>query len=710
MLPVDSVVDSSQLREFNNPKVAGGGRLVWSQGWLLFAALLVLQYVAFVHYVQREIIWGYPALSDQIYYLQQSYDTFEQMLNHGPVHGLLFGFRLPLPQGSMIHVEAAALYLILGPSRLSALTVNFIDYAALQFVLLYTVLWLTKRWSAALFALGLLLAAMSPFGAAGGLYDFRIDFSVLCIYGMFTCLVIRSRVFLLPGWSSAAAAAATLLVLTRFLSAPSIAGVGGLLFLFLFWRARWDPDPAIREEHSRRIRSILWNAVGAACVLGPAIWFRREALWNYYVASQSSENAFRLAENGVHNALEFIGFYPRSLIVNHLGTIWLAAALTSMVAALGLSVGRNGGERLYRAAFPKGDPAAIFVAISFLVPLTVLTVWQARSAIVVDILVMPAIWCVLMLALGLCRSGGVLKLGSKRLPATALMAGVALAAGGYTQAAVVSRHAWSPQGKDDARQIVKMCNLIGKLSLEQGWREPRIASDRVREYLLPTFVGPVFYESGQGYVQVQGVLGMGVMPPPDSVAIEAVRQSDFAILAEPNAITETMPFNQAMKALEGKLFAIAKQDLMLVDTVDLSSEHLDVYMRPSLRLEGTGGSNWLTTDGATIVGPAELLQKRPTIKLEGPLESHQNYNQGWSVKAALLSPDGAAHYVPATITPPGDHYEIDVHLDPAMLPRSGTVKVHFAVDKYWVPRDQRVNEDTRRLTIPTPTRVAAVAR
>ncbi len=122
-------------------------RLFGPQGWFFFAVLIVVQYLAFAHYAQREIVWSYPTFSDPIHYSQQSYDTFEQMLSHGPVHGLLFGLRLPLAQGSLIHVEAAALYLVLGPPRLSALTVNFIGYAGLQFSFVYSVLWLTNRWA-----------------------------------------------------------------------------------------------------------------------------------------------------------------------------------------------------------------------------------------------------------------------------------------------------------------------------------------------------------------------------------------------------------------------------------------------------------------------------------------------------------------------------------------------------------------------------------
>lgn len=40
-----------------------------------------------------------------------------------------------------------------------------------------------------------MLAASTIFQSAGGLYDFWIDFSVLCLYGIWCCLIVWSRVF-----------------------------------------------------------------------------------------------------------------------------------------------------------------------------------------------------------------------------------------------------------------------------------------------------------------------------------------------------------------------------------------------------------------------------------------------------------------------------------------------------------------------------------
>ena len=105
-------------------------------GWFLFLLLLLLQWSLFLHYVQREILWGHPMSFDQITYLARSYGTFDQMLMQGPLQGFVYGLRMPVAQGVMIHPQAALLFLVIGASRLSALTLNFLYFALFQFLLL----------------------------------------------------------------------------------------------------------------------------------------------------------------------------------------------------------------------------------------------------------------------------------------------------------------------------------------------------------------------------------------------------------------------------------------------------------------------------------------------------------------------------------------------------------------------------------------------
>ncbi|HZU36936.1 MAG TPA: hypothetical protein VFA18_13540, partial [Gemmataceae bacterium] len=122
--------------------------------WAAIVLLLLVQFGMFRQFALREVVWSYPAYNDQLAYLEQSYQTYEKILDHGLIDGVLegmgihFGHLRMNAAGATLHVQAAVLYLLTGPSRMSALTLNFLYFAMLQVVLVATVRWLTGRWSA----------------------------------------------------------------------------------------------------------------------------------------------------------------------------------------------------------------------------------------------------------------------------------------------------------------------------------------------------------------------------------------------------------------------------------------------------------------------------------------------------------------------------------------------------------------------------------
>src|SRR5262249_55260118 len=164
----------------------------------------------------------------------------------------------------------------LGASRLSALTLNFIHFALLQVALAWVLLWLSKRWSVALFAVGLLLTAGAPFWWVGGLMDFRIDFMAMSLFGVFACLLLRSGVCASRGWSLAAGALAGLCVLTRFLTMLYFTALFGILFVA--FAARWWFGRGRRPESAARVVNlVLAGAVLVGCCL-PGVWVHRHGL------------------------------------------------------------------------------------------------------------------------------------------------------------------------------------------------------------------------------------------------------------------------------------------------------------------------------------------------------------------------------------------------------------------------------------------------
>ena len=202
-------------------------------GWVLVGAIVLLQWGTFVSFANREVTWRIPGYFDQTAYLALSYRAFEQMLSQGLLSGLWASFTAQIPQGNLLHPQAALLYLLRGPSRLSALTLNWLYLIFFECAVVYTLRWLSQRWSVAFVGFGLLLTTRARFAGAGGMMDFRTDFSAFCLYGIVLCAVVRSDVFKSFRWAAAVGISVAWTILFRHLTALSIALVLFLVLVFM---------------------------------------------------------------------------------------------------------------------------------------------------------------------------------------------------------------------------------------------------------------------------------------------------------------------------------------------------------------------------------------------------------------------------------------------------------------------------------------------
>lgn len=683
-------------------------------GWIILILILLFEWGLFVHFVQREILWGYPMSFDQITYLERSYETFDRMLTQGPLHGFMYGLQMPVSQGVLLHPQAALLFLLLGPSRLTALTLNFVYFAIFQSFLVYTLRWATNRWSVAFYGLGLLLAAISWYQQAGSLTDFRIDFIAACLFGTFICLAIRSNLFASWPWSLGTTLVAALLILFRFLTAPAVVIIGFVMLFALVLRLSRERHDTISQEQTRmRIRRLIVCGGLVGILIAPAIWLDRGAILNYYGSQITShENKYRDLQFGVTGTLDSLLFYPRSLSQDHLGRIfWYACVLTLLLgAAVRIRNGRKPGE-IRKPSLSNQNEAAFFVFFCLMAPLLVLTSFPSRSPVVGSILVPPLIGVVLIINLALAeRSRWRDSKGRASRDITWALALIALCAGAYVNLSLVSRRSLLSEHSADVKKIGQLYEQIGQRSVKLGWMNPRIAMDRIHDYLYPTMLAPVFYEREGVLLKASGNLGMTVMPATEEAAVRAIEEADFAVLTEPGSIEQelSIPFNQSMKVIEDRLLRAADQNLLLLERINVFSQKLALYMRQPLRIEGASG-DWITSDGATLVGPAELLRAKPKVEISGRTILFDLYHNKWSVRAQLLVSGQAAKEIFATITPPADHYTIELRLDPESLPANGDVQIHFGLDGFFVPKDAHINDDTRHLSIMKPQRIFAFA-
>ena len=295
--------------------------------WWVLAVVLTFEFGLFTQHVRREIAWAVPMLHDQVGYLSQAYDTYEEMLAQGFGRGLWHGLGLQVPQGVLMHLEGAFAFLLLGRSRWAALSVNFAHYALFQCVLAALVAWRSRSSAAALLAVGILLAVSTPFCPAGGMLDFRLDFAAWNIFGIFICAVVRSRGFVSLRWSVVAGVVAAWLGIFRFITVAYACGIFGLTAVALAAVQLWQVR---RLRLTARFRGLLCSATVFTALAGPFLVWKWAPIHAYYVIAQLGQQAHR--KFGVASRWDTIVFYPTSALVTHAGWLFVWAGLAALVA------------------------------------------------------------------------------------------------------------------------------------------------------------------------------------------------------------------------------------------------------------------------------------------------------------------------------------------------------------------------------------------
>jgi hypothetical protein len=541
--------------------------------WVGLALLILIQYGLFRQCVEREVAGFYPPNSDQLVYLCRSYEAYQDISVHGPFHAFRDLFLGPSGgSGVMIEPEATLLYLVLGPSRLTALTVNFISFALFETVLLLSLVQLTGRWSMGFLGIGLLLTSATPFFFAGGLMDFRIDLPAWCLYGILICVVLRSGVFLSRRWSVAAGLVATWLVWTRHLTALYLGGTGGcLLLILLVLTLVRDP------ERQARIRT--WNLALTGLILAvlsaPIIYVVWPSLYNHYIAHLTSgEGKVRLAEfNSGETWASRFSYYVHSLMEHHLGGRFLCTAGAILVVAL---LSRLAWFAVSRTRSSIGTReqgfALLYVALSLMIPVTALSVYASPSPVVGSILVGPILLLTLLVSAALFPRDN---LADRWI---ALLATLVVSVGLYTFTSFITRPVVPDAVKAQQRQVTRLYKRISELSRQAGLEHPS---------LYYTYIGDSFFHlvlqiedfERRGFLSHPVPSMSGIMEVPEGIVLTTVRKSDFVVVERGARCPTVYPFILQMRRMNPSILAACKEQHVLIDTFDLPSGEFELYTR-----------------------------------------------------------------------------------------------------------------------------------
>ncbi len=667
---------------------------IWTdrRAWILVSLLVAVQYLLFRAYVIREVVWAYPSGSDQSSYLASSYEILDKMLSLGFWQGLLFGLGYNTPNGVLFQIQLAIASLFFGAGRLTALHLTFAYFALAEAVLVSTIHRITKDWSWAFCGLGLLLLTSSRFYTAGGLDDFRIDCLAWCLFGVVICLLIRSAVFACRSGSLIFGFAATILILFRYITIVYLAGIECVILAALIWMLR---NPETRSSAKSRIHNLLLSALPIILLAVPMILSKMEVLKQYYGRHvYSSERGIRAAQEGVASQWDSLMYYPRSLILVHLGSALLYGAVILVCAAVfakrkATESGEDSGIR--KSALLYG----LVALLAALLPMTALSFDNIKTPIVVSITIVPFILALVLLIRGLGTTG---RSALRVISVLLIVASMA-----FTTAAN-SRHSSHSVNRLEEEGVLRMYDTLAAYSAENGWREPWIAVDRISEYASALTFRVMIFERQSTYLPVHLSMANDLFAIGRDAALAAMNKSEFAIVSQKTSTIEApslFPFDREMVELQPELMEKAKREMVQLGQYRLRGHDFLLFGRVKIDVQGASGE-WLMTEGAKLNVPCRMLQNTKHLLFGGKTIAFEHLKGSLGLHA-YLETGGTEAEIPSSLPELGPHYTVDLDFTGKVLSESGSCPVRLTFDRYFVPKDVNGIDDTRKLVVFAPT-------
>jgi hypothetical protein len=687
---------------------------------LALIAIFVLQATIFYVQVATNIAPYYPPWSDQVKYLFDTYTIVAAVQTHGFGALLSHAFQLG-PNGAIFPLQGALLALLVGLPRAGALSVHLFALLALEAATFWFVHRRTGRTRDAWIAVALIMLLYSPFFWAGGMFDFRIDFLALCQFGLWTILVLHSGLFRSSGWSIAAGVVAAWMACTRYISFVYFAPIMGLTFLVLAiaWiRAR---DPVQRADVWTRARNAFISGAITTLIVAPLLWINRRALYSYYFVGLfvSEEKEFREKEAGISTHLEHLLYYPKSLVFEHLGQLWLyvCGAMIVWFVATAIVLKRRPAREL-RSQVRSRAGEFWFLAAVLLFPLLILNTSIHKSPVVIGILCVPATLIAILVITSL-RNVTTMEGNTERMPGSADTAAPwfkrapidSLLIIGIVAFAVFafSSRAAAPKltlPRLDQLRVIEMYDRIFAYIVDYDSERPVISIDRTVDY-SPNHYNVMLrgYEQFGRLLKIEGRFGTGatgLFSTPREEALKLFSESSIIVLTDKDLGREAVyPMNRAIREYWDEIRAWTVENRIPLFATQIRGVPYEVFVKPFVNVTGFS-ANWVTSAGLRIAVDSAAIARWPFIVLEG-MASYDSLGGEPQVRAVITNASRAVE-LPTTFKRTGPHhYRVVIDARSLDAPQYGSVLIHLSFDRFFVPKQLGLNEVTMELVVHAPT-------
>ena len=521
--------------------------------WLV-AIVFALEFFLFDHFGAHRHTPFYPRWNDQIQYLSESYTGYEYARAHGVGPALCNALVNRSAQGTLHDFLAILVFLIAGPSRSAALSLNMLALIAWQASLFFAALRGSGSRHLAFASAMLPLALTGPWeNIPGSAYDFRLDHLAMCALGLNAAAAVLTDGFRSRRGAIGFGFTVGVTLLIRFLT--------GTYFVVTFVGfAIWTLSG---PDRFHRFLNLLLAAGIAAAMAGPIFWINYDTVREYYWIGHyvGAESAIRNQHFGLGASLAFVA---KNLAQRHLGGfigILIAAGAITLVLIRSRPQPRAAGT------------AWIVGALFLFAPALILTLHPQKSDVVLSALA-PG---VITLAVALWISA------SKRAGSTAL----SIFAAGASASALLFfaraqlRPAYTPNDLVELRKVNTFADQVFTRTRAAGLADPKISIDYVTDSLEGNSLRVIVYERHHVWVPFDRSLPSSIFEPTESLVMERLTHSDFVFLTE-DASTGFYPFDRKIAELRPQLRAWCDAHLRAVEHFTLFGRRMVLYQRPEI--------------------------------------------------------------------------------------------------------------------------------
>ena len=646
---------------------------------ILLVVIFLLEFALFRTCIQREILGSCPRNIDQAVFMRMTYHMYENIVS-GNYREVLQEISTGLGQGAFPIFGLIFLFLF-GKSRLSLLLVNFVLFVLAQMVGFHYVKRMSGSNKIGWIYLGLFLMIQSPFFEAGGIFDYRMDFSAFCLYTCWMVTFIAAH-YLEDKRTYYLSALFCGLVLMFRSNTLAYLGIAFVLFecVFVF---------VLKREKLKNELVKLIKYIGITIVSGG--WYilvQSRALIQYYLTAHvtSEEPEIRMVEQGISNFKDFLMFYPRTLVNIHLGkTLFYILMFIVIVSLVCYFLNKKRKELKW-----KGNEWASLTAgvCGFVAPIIVLTIDISKSSVVICTVAGGAVILALMFFIITYNK----KAMWGRLLSVFIVVFVSFGVGNYIDN--TTRHLTGYE-EDVQEEMLAINNSIREYIVENELSTAKLLVDRICDAITTDVISVLTYEQDDLYVGM-GYAWNTINTYQDYSKEEvdvALSEADIMVLSKEGYATSSYyPTDASFDKYRDYMLEYAYNNLTKLGEFSLDGDTLIVFGKGQVKVT-SAWDDWMSDEGNWIIFNKQD-ERQNTIIIEG------NLGGGFTSSEEFQpSVDWKGENIPCELKVDNNKYIITIDISTL---NNGSYKMELRFNNSFVPAELGINEDTRKLVVMCP--------